>query len=147
MLMYHGFFPGWFGFWGFGWPLMAAIAVIPFWRICTRVGHSPWLSLLILIPLVNLNLPVHPRLRGMAGAARRRPAARRRCELLDARPLSALPCLAAPWGPQGTRRAALPLSPSKKTAPLGGRFCSALHGPCAQDVPIRSSETSADGGR
>ena len=33
---------------------MAAIAVIPFWRICTRVGHSPWLSLLILIPLVNL---------------------------------------------------------------------------------------------
>lgn len=51
---YHGFFPGWFGFWGFGWPLMAAIAVIPFWRICTRVGHSPWLSLLILIPMVNL---------------------------------------------------------------------------------------------
>ena len=53
-MMYHGFYPGWFGFWGFGWPLMAAIAVIPFWRICTRVGHSPWLSLLILIPLVNL---------------------------------------------------------------------------------------------
>ena len=53
-MMYHGFYPGWFGFWGFGWPLMAAIAVIPFWRICTRVGHSPWLSLLILIPMVNL---------------------------------------------------------------------------------------------
>ena len=31
-----------------------AIAVVPFWRICGRVGHSPWLSLLIIVPLVNL---------------------------------------------------------------------------------------------
>ena len=55
MFMYHGFYPGWFGFWGFGWPLvMVAIAVIPFWRICTRVGLSPWLSLLIIVPLANL---------------------------------------------------------------------------------------------
>jgi hypothetical protein len=27
---------------------------VPFWRICSRVGHSPWLSLLILEPLINL---------------------------------------------------------------------------------------------
>jgi hypothetical protein len=26
----------------------------PFWRICKRVGYSPWLSLLILVPLANL---------------------------------------------------------------------------------------------
>ena len=31
-----------------------ASAVIPFWRICKRLGHSPWLSLLVLVPLVNL---------------------------------------------------------------------------------------------
>jgi hypothetical protein len=34
--------------------IFAAIAVIPFWKICERVGHSPWLSLLVLIPLVNI---------------------------------------------------------------------------------------------
>jgi hypothetical protein len=36
------------------WLIAAIIAVVPFWRICTRVGFSPWLSLLVLIPLVNL---------------------------------------------------------------------------------------------
>jgi hypothetical protein len=41
---------------GFGlfWLLFLVIAVAPFWRICTRVGHTPWLSLLVLIPLLNL---------------------------------------------------------------------------------------------
>lgn len=40
--------------WGFPWLIAAAIAVVPFWRICARLGYSPWLSLLIVIPLVNL---------------------------------------------------------------------------------------------
>ncbi len=51
--MYHcgyGEFPG---FWGFGW-IAAIIAVVPFWKICTRLGHSPWLSLLVIVPLANL---------------------------------------------------------------------------------------------
>ncbi len=41
---------------GFGliWLLAVLIGVVPIWRICTRVGHSPWLSLLILVPLINL---------------------------------------------------------------------------------------------
>ena len=34
--------------------IFAVIAVVPFWRICKRVGHSPWLSLLVVLPLVNL---------------------------------------------------------------------------------------------
>ena len=36
------------------WLIGAIIAIIPFWRICTRVGYSPWLSLLVAIPLVNI---------------------------------------------------------------------------------------------
>jgi hypothetical protein len=36
------------------WLIGAIIAIIPFWRICKRVGYSPWLSLLIALPLVNL---------------------------------------------------------------------------------------------
>jgi hypothetical protein len=39
---------------GLHWLILAAIAVVPMWRICKRVGHPPWLSLLTLIPLVNL---------------------------------------------------------------------------------------------
>lgn len=39
---------------GFAWLILLVIAVVPFWRICKRVGHSPWLSLLVLLPLVNL---------------------------------------------------------------------------------------------
>lgn len=46
MYHYHG--------WGTTWLVFAVIAVIPFWRICKRVGHSPWLSLLILLPLINV---------------------------------------------------------------------------------------------
>jgi hypothetical protein len=40
--------------WGMTWLIFAVIAVVPFWRICNRVGHSPWLSLLILVPIVNV---------------------------------------------------------------------------------------------
>lgn len=39
---------------GHFWLLGAILAVVPFWQICKRVGYSPWLSLLILLPLVNL---------------------------------------------------------------------------------------------
>jgi hypothetical protein len=51
--MYHGFY-GMGGFYGFWWPTAAILLIIPFWRLCLRIGHSPWLSLLLLIPLVNL---------------------------------------------------------------------------------------------
>ena len=39
---------------GVYWIVAVAIAVVPFWRICKRVGHPPWLSLLIAIPLLNI---------------------------------------------------------------------------------------------
>lgn len=39
---------------GAAWLIFAVIAVLPFWRICSRVGHSPWLSLLMLVPLINI---------------------------------------------------------------------------------------------
>jgi hypothetical protein len=42
----HGF--------GFIWLIGAVLVVIPFWRICARVGHSPWLSLLMLVPIANI---------------------------------------------------------------------------------------------
>lgn len=31
-----------------------AVMVVPFWKIWSRTGHSGWISLLMLIPLVNL---------------------------------------------------------------------------------------------
>lgn len=40
--------------WGMGWLIFAVIAVVPFWRICNRVGHPPALSLLVVLPLINL---------------------------------------------------------------------------------------------
>jgi len=46
MYHHHGF--------GLPWLIVAAIAIVPFWRICKRIGYSPWLSLLTAIPLVNL---------------------------------------------------------------------------------------------
>ena len=36
------------------WLIGAIIVIIPFWRICQRAGYSPWLSLLMALPLVNL---------------------------------------------------------------------------------------------
>ena len=39
---------------GLFWLIGIIIAIVPFWRICERVGYSPWLSLLIAIPLVNV---------------------------------------------------------------------------------------------
>ncbi len=43
---------------GFGGPLVlviyVAIIIIPFWKIWTRTGHSGWMSLLMLVPLLNI---------------------------------------------------------------------------------------------
>ncbi len=49
MFMYHGYY-GFHGLWLIG----IIIVIIPFWRICDRVGLSPWLSLLLLVPLANI---------------------------------------------------------------------------------------------
>lgn len=55
MFMHHGFYGhhGFFGFHAF-WFIGTIIAIIPFWRICDRAGLSPWLSLLLFIPLINI---------------------------------------------------------------------------------------------
>lgn len=45
------------GFFTFGpimFLVMAAVIVIPFWMIFQKAGHSKWLSLLMVIPLVNV---------------------------------------------------------------------------------------------
>ena len=34
--------------------IAALIVIIPFWRIFSKAGYSGWLSLLMVIPLVNL---------------------------------------------------------------------------------------------
>ena len=49
MFMYHGYHG-----YGLVWPIAAIISIIPFWRICVRVGLSPWLSLLLLVPIANI---------------------------------------------------------------------------------------------
>lgn len=36
--------------------IVAVIVVVPFWRICTKAGHTGWLSLLVLVPLANIAL-------------------------------------------------------------------------------------------
>jgi len=42
---------------GFGllWMLfIAALVVVPFWKICAKAGYSGWLSLLVLVPIANI---------------------------------------------------------------------------------------------
>lgn len=36
--------------------IFALVVVVPFWRICTKTGFPGALSLLMLVPLVNLGL-------------------------------------------------------------------------------------------
>ncbi len=36
--------------------VVAALVVIPVWRICVRIGYPGALSLLMLVPLLNLGL-------------------------------------------------------------------------------------------
>jgi hypothetical protein len=33
--------------------IMAALIILPFWFIFSKAGHSKWLSLLMVVPLVN----------------------------------------------------------------------------------------------
>lgn len=42
------------GFGPFMFLLMAALVVVPFWRIFTKAGYSGWFSLLMLVPVVNI---------------------------------------------------------------------------------------------
>lgn len=47
------------GMWPFS-PLMmlvvAAVVIVPFWFIFSKAGYSKWLSLLMLVPLLNVML-------------------------------------------------------------------------------------------
>lgn len=45
----------WGGHW-LGMIIMASVVIIPIWRICQRTGYPGWVSILILVPLVNLGL-------------------------------------------------------------------------------------------
>jgi len=36
--------------------LGAAIVIVPFWKILQRLGYSPYLSLLTVLPFVNVGL-------------------------------------------------------------------------------------------
>jgi len=38
------------------WLVSVIIMIIPFWRLCQRIGWSPWLSLLWAIPLLGVIL-------------------------------------------------------------------------------------------
>ena len=45
------------GFYPFGplmWVVFAIVIIVPFWTIFSKAGHSKWLSLLMIIPLVNV---------------------------------------------------------------------------------------------
>jgi hypothetical protein len=37
--------------------IVTAIIIVPYWFIWKKAGFSPWLSLLMLIPLVNIVMP------------------------------------------------------------------------------------------
>ena len=45
---------GMFGTYGLWFVLWAAFVIVPFWKICEKAGYPGALSLLILVPLVNL---------------------------------------------------------------------------------------------
>jgi hypothetical protein len=72
MFMYHGFY-GFYGLHTF-WLIGTIIAIIPLWRICDRVGLSPWLSLLLAVPLAGILVTYYvaftawPGPRGSAGS-------------------------------------------------------------------------------
>jgi hypothetical protein len=38
------------------WPLVAALVIIPLWRICEKLGFPGILSVLALVPILNLGL-------------------------------------------------------------------------------------------
>jgi len=45
------------GMWSYG-PfmmlVMAVVVILPFWFIYSKAGHSKWLSLLMVVPIVNV---------------------------------------------------------------------------------------------
>ncbi len=43
-----------YGMGPFGLLIFAVILVLPFWFISQKAGYSPWLSLLMLIPVANV---------------------------------------------------------------------------------------------
>ena len=45
---------GWFGAHGLILLLWVAVIILPFWKIFSKAGFSGWLSLLLLVPVVNL---------------------------------------------------------------------------------------------
>lgn len=54
-------YDGWNHMYGYGygfgplWMLIvAALVVLPFWRLFEKAGYSGWLGLLMLVPLVNI---------------------------------------------------------------------------------------------
>lgn len=49
-MTFGGLAPGeWLILWGIG-----SIIIIPFWRIFHKAGFPPWLSLITLLPVVNI---------------------------------------------------------------------------------------------
>ncbi len=38
----------------FMWLIMAVIIILPFWFIFSKAGYSGWLSLLIVVPIINI---------------------------------------------------------------------------------------------
>ncbi len=36
------------------WLIMVALIILPFWFIFSKAGHSKWLSLLMVVPMVNI---------------------------------------------------------------------------------------------
>lgn len=40
----------------FGLLISGAVLIIPMWKICSRAGYSPWLSIMFLVPILNILL-------------------------------------------------------------------------------------------
>ena len=36
--------------------LIGLLAIVPMWKLLKRTGHSPWMSLFALLPIVNIVL-------------------------------------------------------------------------------------------
>ncbi|MCO5118643.1 MAG: hypothetical protein M9951_03295 [Burkholderiaceae bacterium] len=53
-MMYGAGWNGWFGLHWLTMLLGAVLIVLPFWKIFAKAGFSGWLSLLMIVPMVNL---------------------------------------------------------------------------------------------
>jgi hypothetical protein len=54
MMYDHFFYIHGYGFGLFHLLVVAALIVIPFWQLFSKAGYSGWLSLLMLLPLINV---------------------------------------------------------------------------------------------